>query len=165
MAGKCFQNDRVVRSYLVEGIPIHCEIAASPPSYLAVAERPCRRLQPGCGNRSLHFRAGRIWALEFQVNAIGVENGDVVMCVVDSWNYGAPVEVDLLRVRSGKGPNFRRTSGRGDSLPTDRESLHIGMCGVAGKDLSVEQNHVWWRLLASHRDRRERQEKDGARFD
>ena len=62
----------------------------------------------------------------------------MVVCVVDSWDYGASAEVDLFRVRSDESLDFRRVAGSRDSLPTDREGLHIWMRSIAGKDFSVE---------------------------
>ena len=70
----------------------------------------------------------------------------MVVCVVDSWNYGAAAEVDEFGVWPGKSLDFRGVSGRSDSFPTDRERLHIRLLSITGKDLSVEQNQIWGSL-------------------
>src|ERR1700733_5978676 len=126
MTGKGFQNDRVVGSHLVESVPIHCKIAESFRSYLAVDECSLWLLQYSGGNRSFHFRPVRIRALEVQINAVGRRDAEVVVRVVDSWNYGAAAKVELFRKWTDEGLDFRRVSGSRDALAADRDSLHIG---------------------------------------
>ena len=86
-------------------------------------------------NRSLHFRPSRIRTLEFQVNAIGRKDAEVVVCVVDSGDHCSSAEVDLFRVRPSQ-KNIEDTSEPQDRHETAENPVNLSSDAVAEEEFT-----------------------------
>ena len=74
-----------------------------------------------------------------------------ILADVDTGNHDAAAEVDSAGARPSERLNFGGIAGGDDAFAAHRQRLDVGMRGIAGENLAVEENRVWSRLLRGQR--------------